>query len=214
MTQGAEQDNRGSYIVAIIVKLLKLDEKLLEGAAEEIIKTQTHEGGLSNVVGGEAHGGYTFCGVAGLAAMGRLQDLDVSRLLFWLSRRQCEYGGFNGRTNKLLDSCYSLWVGAIYKIVDNYFDKKINVDGKLIYSEFELQRYILSYCQDERGGLWDKPGKKRDLYHTTYALSGLSIAQETEMINSENMTSDIDPIYNAEVDALKEAEEYFSKKFA
>ena len=33
MTEGAEEDNRGAYIVAIITKLLKLDEKLLEGAA-------------------------------------------------------------------------------------------------------------------------------------------------------------------------------------
>ena len=143
--------------------------------------------------------------------MGRLQDLDVSRLLFWLSRRQCDYGGFNGRTNKLLDSCYSFWVGAIFKIVDNYFNKKISIDGRMLYSEFELQRYVLSYCQDERGGLWDKPGKKRDLYHTCYAMCGLSLSQEVEMVNKENETSDIDPIYNVEKDVLKEAEEFFSK---
>ena len=34
MVNGAEDDNRGAYIVSIIVKLLKLDEKLLEGVAE------------------------------------------------------------------------------------------------------------------------------------------------------------------------------------
>jgi protein farnesyltransferase subunit beta len=34
------------------------------------------------------------------------------------------------------------------------------------------------YCQDkEAGGLWDKPGKHRDIYHTCYALSGLSLSQ-------------------------------------
>lgn len=89
MVNGAEDDNRGAYIVSIIVKLLNLDEQLLEGVAEEIIKTQTHEGGFSNVIGGEAHGGYTFCAVAALATLGRLQEIDVSRLLYWLSRRQC-----------------------------------------------------------------------------------------------------------------------------
>ena len=46
----------------------------------------------------------------------------------------------------------------------------------MLYSEFELQKYVLCYCQNDQGGLWDKPGKKRDLYHTTYALSGFSSA--------------------------------------
>lgn len=31
----------------------------------------------------------------------------------WLSCRQCDLeGGFNGRTNKLVDGCYSWYVGA------------------------------------------------------------------------------------------------------
>ena len=40
--------------------------------AETIIESQTHEGGISNVIGGEAHGGFTFCGVAALALLNRL----------------------------------------------------------------------------------------------------------------------------------------------
>lgn len=196
MTPGAEEDNRGAYIVSIIIKLLKLDEKLLEGVAEELIKTQTHEGGMSNVPGGEAHGGYTFCGVAALAVLGRLHELDVSRLIFWLSRRQCEFGGFNGRTNKLLDSCYSFWVGSTFHVIDKYFEKKVNNQGKMLFSEENLIKYIIFFCQNTEGGLWDKPGKKRDLYHTCYSLSGLSLAQENNLLHPSNETSDIDPIYN------------------
>lgn len=49
-----------------------MDEDLLDGVAETIIASQTYEGGLSNVIGGEAHGGYTFCGVAALSVLGRL----------------------------------------------------------------------------------------------------------------------------------------------
>ncbi len=135
MTHGAETDLRAAYIVTIIVKLLRLDEDLLSGVAENIISAQTYEGGLSNIQGGEAHGGYTFCGVAALSLLGRLHELDVSRLTFWLSRRQCEFGGFNGRTNKLLDSCYSFWVGAIFKIVDDYFNKSVRFQDHLLYSE-------------------------------------------------------------------------------
>jgi protein farnesyltransferase subunit beta len=73
------------------------------------------------VKGGEAHGGYTFCGVAVLSLLGRLHELDISRLTLWLSRRQYEIGGFCGRTNKFVDSCYSLWVGAIFHVLNNYF---------------------------------------------------------------------------------------------
>jgi protein farnesyltransferase subunit beta len=129
------------------------------------------------MLGGEAHGGFTFCGVAALSLLGRLQELDIARLTFWLGRRQCEYGGFNGRTNKLLDSCYSFWVGAIFNIINNYFQNRISYNGHFIYSESNLQKYVLFLCQDSEGGLFDKPSKTRDIYHTCYSLSGLSLSQ-------------------------------------
>lgn len=88
MHEQGECDLRGSYIVAIITKMLHLDETILEGVAEIIIQSQTYEGGISNVIGGEAHGGFTFCGVAALAAMNQLHRLDLSRLLTWLTQRQ------------------------------------------------------------------------------------------------------------------------------
>jgi protein farnesyltransferase subunit beta len=117
--------------------------------------------------------------VAALALLGRLEELDVSRLVEWLSQRQTEFGGYNGRTNKLIDSCYSFWVGGIFNILNNYYSGKVAHDGHLLYLEADLQRYILFYCQDlKKGGLWDKPGKNRDIYHTCYALSGLSASQQ------------------------------------
>lgn len=131
-----ECDLRASYIVTIIVKMLKLDYKLLEGVAETILASQTHEGGIANVVGGEAHGGFTFCGVAALAALGRLHELDISRLLEWLSQRQVEFGGFNGRTNKLIDSCYSFWVGSTHNIVNDYFKGAASLEkSAFLYSQ-------------------------------------------------------------------------------
>lgn len=135
MTPDAEFDLRGAYIVVIIVKLLHLDEAIIDGITDSILASQTYQGGLSNVIGGEAHGGYTFCGVAALSLLGKLQNLDIPRLMLWLNHRQSEFGGFSGRTNKLLDSCYSFWVGAIFNIVNNYFDKTVSVDSHLLYSE-------------------------------------------------------------------------------
>lgn len=151
--------------------------------AEIVIQSQTHEGGITNIIGGEAHGGFTFCGIAALALMGRLQDIDISRLLLWMSQRQVSFGGFNGRTNKLIDSCYSFWIGATYNILNDYFEEKVSIDDHLLYSQQDLQKYIQLYCQDlPSGGLWDKPGKSRDIYHTCYALSGLSASQEYDIV--------------------------------
>lgn len=59
--------------------------------------------------------------------MGRLHEIDVSRLMYWLSHRQVEFGGFNGRTNKLIDSCYSFWIGSVFNVVNNYFENKVSI---------------------------------------------------------------------------------------
>lgn len=48
-------------------------------------------------------------------------------------------GGFQGRTNKLVDGCYSFWCGAIMPIVQAIISKK----GKL----FCINSYILSYSK-------------------------------------------------------------------
>ncbi len=40
--------------------------------------------------------------------MGKLGEVDVESLLDWAVMRQMSFeGGFQGRTNKLVDSCYS-----------------------------------------------------------------------------------------------------------
>jgi len=45
--------------------------------------------------------------------------LDLPRLAEWLSMRQIsEEGGFNGRINKLVDSCYNFWQGATFEMLD------------------------------------------------------------------------------------------------
>jgi prenyltransferase beta subunit len=40
-------------------------------------------------------------------------ECDVDAFAHWLSHRQMKWeGGFQGRTNKLVDGCYSFWQGA------------------------------------------------------------------------------------------------------
>ena len=111
--------------------------------------------------------------------------LDVSRLITWLSSRQyAPEGGFSGRTNKLVDGCYSHWVGACFPLIEACLSsttagasghhatstdptataaatKKLPPAPETLFSREGLIRYILCCCQDEtnRGGLRDKPGK-------------------------------------------------------
>lgn len=78
-------------------------------------------------------------------------------------------GGFQGRTNKLVDGCYSYWQGALFPLVDRlylnkdlYKDNNDKKDYKLktenwLFDQLALQKYIIVCCQDKRGGLRDKP---------------------------------------------------------
>lgn len=144
-------------------------------------------------------------------------------------------GGFQGRTNKLVDGCYGFWqggTGALLALVragreaeavgwvadgaragrkrragagagaggggeeggdgmehaadaaEVEYDPAVAVQpsddavGTLgAVNQHQLQRYLLHCCQQESGGLRDKPGKPRDFYHTCYVLSGLAAAQ-------------------------------------
>ena len=93
-------------------------------------------------------------------------------------------GGFNGRTNKLIDSCYSFWQGSIFNMLIMN-DKDLSYDSELLYDQLSLQAYILFACQNKKGGLIDKPGKSPDLFHTNYATAGLILSQKCIMDNVE-----------------------------
>ena len=44
--------------------------------------------------------------------------INLDRLQHWLLQRQMRVeGGFQGRTNKLVDSCYSFWQGSAVALV-------------------------------------------------------------------------------------------------
>ena len=63
-------------------------------------------------------GGSTFCAVASLSLMGRLDSAfspqERRGLGRWCLRRQ--QTGFQGRPNKPVDTCYSFWIGASLEV--------------------------------------------------------------------------------------------------
>ena len=82
-----------------------------------VTRCQTHEGGVAGEPGAEAHGGYAFCGLAAAVLCGRADALDLPELVHWLAHRQgAVEGGFMGRTNKLVDGCYSFWQGGAFPL--------------------------------------------------------------------------------------------------
>ncbi|EER24306.1 protein farnesyltransferase beta subunit, putative [Coccidioides posadasii C735 delta SOWgp] len=200
---GGEEDVRGAYCVMVMVALLDLPTELppdaparqfgydtfMSGLPEYLSRCQTFEGGISGSPGTEAHGAYAFCALACLCILGSPGEminkhLDVPLLISWLSARQyAPEGGFAGRTNKLVDGCYSHWVGGCWPLIQAALNgTQSNADAPhprfgSLYSREGLTRYILGCCQSPHGGLRDKPGKHADSYHTCYTLAGLSNTQ-------------------------------------
>ncbi|KAJ4295313.1 CAAX farnesyltransferase (FTase) subunit beta [Kalmusia sp. IMI 367209] len=190
MTAGGEEDIRGAFCALVIMSLLRIPLELpqdaparahgltsfLDNLGDWISKCQSFDGGISAAPGNEAHGAYAFCGLGALSIMGPpkhtlTKHLDMSRLVHWLSARQCApEGGYNGRTNKLVDGCYSHWVGGCWSLVEAATTTNV-------WNRDALARYILSAAQYAKGGLIDKPGKRADAYHSCYNLAGLSAAQ-------------------------------------
>ena len=244
MHEDGEIDTRGTYTVLSVSRILNIiTPELIQGVGEYILSCQTYEGGFGGEPGNEAHGGYNFCSLAGLLIIGDINQCNLPAQERWLQRRQMRLeGGFQGRTNKLVDSCYSFWQGAAFAIVNicksggNDFEevrrKNIspnNVDeinfiqpaiddtcGELTYNQKALQKYILHcaqhYGDGASGGMRDKPGKSRDFYHSCYALSGLSVAQNFNIKSSANdfMSTGSSVVYGDSSNLLEETSAVFN----
>ncbi|TPX42063.1 protein farnesyltransferase [Synchytrium endobioticum] len=188
MHEGGEVDVRGSYCALSAAKMLNiLTPELAFGCGEFIARCQTYEGGIGGYPGVEAHGGYSFCALAAAALINRMEALDLKNLTKWVVFRQMHMeGGFQGRTNKLVDSCYAFWQSGSLPILEAYWARQ-NDNCKVapLFDRGALQKWIVLFGQEPKGGLRDKPGKKADFYHSCYALSGLSLAQHMYKFNPE-----------------------------
>ena len=194
MHENGESDARSVYCVLCVAYLLNiLTEELSRDTLKWLNKCQTFEGGFGGLPHTESHGGYSFCAMAcyfillnpkyGAFLTQIEQQIDFQLFIRWAVMRQYQIeGGLSGRTNKLVDVCYSFWIGALYPMISLALGR---VDS--IFQRSALNAYILKCCQRREGGFKDKPGKSVDFYHTNYALCGLSMANHTYWFNfSEN----------------------------
>ncbi|KAM7359519.1 farnesyl transferase beta subunit isoform 2-T2 [Cochliomyia hominivorax] len=218
-----ECDVRGAYCAVSVAKLTNMPQstlnKLFDKTGDWIASCQTYEGGFGGAPDLEAHGGYTFCGIAALALLNEGHKCDQEQLLKWTLQRQMSYeGGFQGRTNKLVDGCYSFWVGATIPITQAIMANDGKSISKALFDVGALQEYILLCCQKPNGGLIDKPGKPQDLYHTCYTLSGVAIAQHSESAYNPAILGDpvnelmpTHPLFNVSPQAVVETTHFYEQ---
>ncbi|PWY67756.1 beta subunit of rab geranylgeranyltransferase [Aspergillus eucalypticola CBS 122712] len=174
-----ERDTRFLYGAFNALSLLGLLHTVdVPKAISYVQQCENLDGGYGIQPGAESHAGQIFTCVGALAIAGRLDLVNKDRLGGWLSERQVENGGLNGRPEKLPDACYSWWVGASLAMID----KLHWIDGG------KLSAFILR-CQDsEAGGIGDRPGSMVDVFHTHFAIAGLSLLKF-------NGIQEVDPVY-------------------
>jgi geranylgeranyl transferase type-2 subunit beta len=161
-----EEDTRFLYAALNALSLLHLLDLVDVPLAVKYIESCANfDGGYGVCPGAETHSGQIFACLGALSIAGRIDVVNKDKLGRWLSERQVDAGGLNGRPEKLEDACYSWWVASSLAMI-----------GKLKWIDGgKLTNYILS-CQDtENGGIADRPGDMVDVFHTHFAIAGLSL---------------------------------------
>jgi len=144
-----------------------------EAVVRYIQNSQSYDFGIAQGPAQEAHGGSTFCALASLKLLNRLDALpNREGLIEWLVSRQvadvpagC---GFQGRINKLPDTCYSFWIGASLHILESLH----------LIDQSECQKFSRS-CQFVLGGFKKHPDPTSppDLMHSYLGLAGFALQE-------------------------------------
>ena len=191
-----EVDTKFTYCAFVLMSLLgKMELININKGIEWLIKCENFDSGFGCNQDCETHGGQIFTVLGALSIANKLDLVDKDSLGLWLSERQCDSGGFNGRPEKVPDVCYSWWIGASLVMI-----------GKQDWINKEkLVNFILSAQNEQTGGISDKPGNGTDPYHTFFGCSGLSL------LNYPGIKS-ISPIYAFPEDVLHRHFDNLKKK--
>lgn len=195
----SECDMRFVYCACVITSMIKAGSSGFEWSSvfnidsmcSYVKKCYTYEGGFSLYPGGEAVGGATYCAIASLVLTDTLASTlspgEIKQLIHWLVHRQVH--GYNGRTNKPPDSCYSFWIGASLSLLGQFsltdvestrsflvnscqFEINLNIDPRAI--DVNAPSDSIKYCT--RCGFCKVPQCPPDVLHTFYSLEWLSMS--------------------------------------
>ncbi|XP_061673448.1 geranylgeranyl transferase type-1 subunit beta isoform X2 [Syngnathoides biaculeatus] len=172
--EGSENDIRFIYCAASICYMLDDWSGMdIQKAIEYIRSSLSYDSGFGQGAGRESHGGWTYCAIASLCLMGRLEEAlsrhELDRICRWCIMRQ--QSGFHGRPNKPVDTCYSFWVGATLELLDVFQ-----------YTNFDKNRTFILSTQDRLvGGFAKWPDTHPDPLHAYLGLCGLSLMGEASL---------------------------------
>jgi len=107
-----ENDMRFVYCAAVISYMLGDFSGIdIDKSVDFIQRSTSYDCGIGQGPGQESHGGSTYCAIAALYLMNRMDaHRNIPGLIDWAVTRQIS--GFQGRVNKPADSCYSFWIGS------------------------------------------------------------------------------------------------------
>lgn len=176
---GSEHDMRFLYCACAISYILHdwtgVDQ---EKAISYIKSCKSYDGAIALLPGQEGHGGSTFCGVASLVLMGRLDVMDKDfqkDLVHWCVSRQVS--GMQGRPNKAEDTCYSYWIGGTLRLLGQ----------QELLDEEALCHYVMT-CQTQMGGFGKVVGAFPDVLHSFYSMAWLSLSSQEKELKALNCT--------------------------
>jgi protein farnesyltransferase subunit beta len=205
---GMEWDIRATFSAILIASLLNiLTPELIANSAEFVLSCVNYDGGIAPRPGMEAHGGYVHCGVGIMKILGRLDDLNLPRLIRWIATRQVEFsGGFCGRAHKLVDGCYTWWIGAAARMISNH------LGIPPFWNEGGIADFMLRICQDLRGGFASRPPSAPDAFHTLYGLAGLCVCGGGETGNAAVKLREVDDLVACPKELVERMREYFRQR--
>lgn len=137
----------------------------------------------------ESHSGYTSCALSLLYLLGKLDSIPVNArdlTVEWLLKRQIsnqghmtseennkyydtkDYGGFQGRENKLADTCYGFWCLNSLSILNEDITSLCNT---LLTEEYLLNRTLKNLV----GGFAKNYQEDPDIYHSFLGIACLEL---------------------------------------
>jgi len=194
-----EVDTRFSYCSASALSLLGLlnaEYINIPSAVTFIGRCRNFDGGFGAVPDAESHAAQVFCCVGALSILKHLHTIDIDLLGWWLSERQCDSGGLNGRPEKQADVCYSWWILSCLRIIgrDHWISKTklINFilecqDSGIIEATLPAPPGVDSGLADPAvgGGIAERPGNMADIFHSFFGIAGLSLMEYFSVFSPE-----------------------------
>lgn len=202
-TLDMENDIRSTFTAILIAYTLNmLTPEITQGVSDYVLSCRRYDGGYGPEPGIESHGGYVHCAVGIMKILGELDKLDLNSLIRWISMRQMEFsGGFQGRTNKLVDSCYSWWVGSAARIISDH------LGIPPFWNDEGITEYTLRSSQRDYG-FRDHAPSQPDPFHTFFGLAGLCVCGNLKDHGAE-VLPEIDTLFCVPKDLANKMRDYF-----